>query len=366
MKTIYFKSGLLFAAVAMLFAACDSDRDDNPILDTDNMPSQFVLNTPAYATQLTDLATSSTVNFSWSQPAYGFAAPTTYTFQISTDDTWNDAVLNENGDVITPATYLDLAGSFTTVTGGVNANAINNAILELKGWNEDSTLPASMDIYMRCKAMLADTSVPSLYSNSVKLVVVPSKPSSSFDEFVYAIGDDSSWSTVHKLRSALDENDMFNGEYRGFGFLNTEFKFRSHEDSWDAPDWGFLEDGKLEAQAGNIAVPAPGFYMIEMSLVDLSYKITAVNSISIVGSGAGGWENDLDLTYDEASGAWKGTVNLEDGEIKFRMNHDWTINWGGDVNGLTQDGANIEVTAGTYSVELYVTYEGDSKVKLSK
>ena len=68
MNAKYLKSGLLIAAVATLFTACETDRDDNPVLDTNNLPANFVLNIPAYATQLTDLGTSTTVNFTWSQP----------------------------------------------------------------------------------------------------------------------------------------------------------------------------------------------------------------------------------------------------------------------------------------------------------
>lgn len=31
----------------LLFAACDSDRDANPVLDDNNLPQTFKLNTPA-------------------------------------------------------------------------------------------------------------------------------------------------------------------------------------------------------------------------------------------------------------------------------------------------------------------------------
>ena len=51
MKAKYFKSSLLFAAVAMLFTACDSDRDDNPTLGPNHTASSFVVNTSAVADQ---------------------------------------------------------------------------------------------------------------------------------------------------------------------------------------------------------------------------------------------------------------------------------------------------------------------------
>ena len=374
MNAKYLKSGLLIAAVATLFTACETDRDDNPVLDTNNLPASFVLNTPAYAQQLTDLSTSSKVNFTWNQPDYGMTLPVVYSFQLSVDDTWTDAVVDENGEVVTPATYSDLSGSFTTVSGGVKAVAVNNAIMELKGWDAETVLPASMDVYVRCKATLLDSRVPAVYSNSVKLLVVPATPSSSYDEFVYAIGDDSSWSTVHKMRSAVDENDLFTGEYCGFAYLNTAFKFRSHEDSWDAPDWGYKEDGVLKEQAGDIAVPAPGFYMMEMSLADLTYKLTPVTSISIIGTVNGNWDTATDMTYNTTDGCWEVEATLKAGAMKFRMNHQWTYSWGGANddskaydNLSYNDGKDLDLDAdGTYLIQLYIETETCNKVVITK
>ena len=56
MKAKYFKTGLLFAAIAMMFTACDSDRDDNPVLGPANAPTEFVLNASPL---LTSTSTSS-------------------------------------------------------------------------------------------------------------------------------------------------------------------------------------------------------------------------------------------------------------------------------------------------------------------
>ena len=369
MKAKYFLSGLFFALGALLMTSCDSDRDDNPILDLSNMTNEFVLNTPAYAAQLTDLATSNDVKFTWSQPNYGITLATTYAFQVSLEETFKDAVLDADGNETTPANYQELPGSFQTVTGALSAAAINRAIVALAGWEEESQVPASMPIFFRCKATLADAVIPAVFSNVVKINVVPSfKVTSSYEEFVYAIGDDSGWATVHPLRSAV-EDDAFTGVYTGFAFLNAEFKFRSHEDSWDAPDWGVGdEEGKLAAQAGNITVSSPGFYKMEMSLVDLTYKLTPIASIGVIGPAqAGGWNDDTDMTYNAETGAWEVEMELAADELKFRANDDWGINWGGDIDNLTQDGANIAIgAAGKYKIQLYITYEGGHKAVFTK
>lgn len=365
----YFLSSLFIALAALTITSCDSDRDDNPILNTDNMTTEFVLNTPAYAAQLIDLATSESVNFTWSQPNYGMTLATIYSFQMSLNGEFTDAVVDAEGNETTPASYADLSGSFTTVSGSLKASVVNNAVLSLAGWEEENQVPASIPVYFRCKATLADNDIPAVYSNVVKINVVPSfKKTSSYAEFIYAIGDDSSWSTVHPLRSAV-EDDIFTGVYTGFAYLNTEFKFRSHEDSWDAPDWGAAaEEGTLEAQASNILVPAPGFYKMVVDMENLTYVLTPITTIGVVGPAqAGGWSDDTDMTYNSETGAWEVEIDLAADELKFRANDAWDINWGGDVDGLTQDGANIAIdVAGRYKIELYITYEGAHKVVFTK
>lgn len=369
MKMKCFLSSLFIAIAAMTITSCDSDREDNPILNTDNMTTEFVLNRPAYAENLIDLATSSNVNFSWSQPNYGMTLATIYSFQMSLSEDFTDAVVDAEGNETTPASYTDLSGSFTNVNGSLSASAINRAIVALAGWEEESQVPASMPIYFRCKAKLADNDIPAVYSNIVKINVVPSfKVTSSYAEFVYAIGDDSGWATVHPLRSAV-EDDVFTGVYTGFAYLNTEFKFRSHEDSWDAPDWGTGgEDGKLEAQAGNLIVPEPGFYQMVMNMEELTYSLTPITTIGVVGPAqAGGWDSDTDMTYNPETGAWEVEIELAADMLKFRANDAWTINWGGEIDNLTQDGADIAIdVAGKYKIQLFITYEGAHKAVFTK
>lgn len=387
MKKIFFKSGLILAATAMMMTACDTDRDDNPILDTSNMTSEFVLNTPAYSTQLVDLASSSTVNFTWSQPNYGFAVPTTYSFQLSLDGNFKDAVLDENGDVTTPATYSDLKGSFTTVSGGISASEINRAIVELSGWETEAEVPASITAFVRAKAVLLDQGVPPVYSNTVQLTFVPSfKVAPQFAEYIYMMGNFNGWSDPVYMRSLTDAEGNFTSVYRCFNYLDGGFKFRPNADNWDN-DFGQDPSGAL----GDLVVDGEedcnksdgsftdklfdtGFYMVEVDIDAMKWSLTKIDYISIIGTVNGSWDTDTDLTYNTETGAWEGTATLNAGEMKFRMNHDWTISWGG-VNGdgtaygnLTHDsGANLVLDAdGTYFVQLFIQTEGNNRVVITK
>ena len=51
---------------------------------------------------------------------------------------------------------------------------------------------------------------------------------------------------------------------------------------------------------------------------------------------------------------------------KLRANHDWGINWGGSENDLVQDGSNLNIEAGTYKFQLYISYAGNNKVVITK
>ncbi len=161
------------------------------------------------------------------------------------------------------------------------------------------------------------------------------------------------------------------GDYYGFMYLNGDFKFRSGKDNWNAPDWGLDEaiddyEGLLAVGAGNINAPA-GFYMVEADIANLSYKLTPITTIGVIG-GFNGWASDYaKLTYNTATGAWEGRCEITAGtEFKFRANEDWAINWGGDVNNLSFDGGNLKLDVdGTYFIQLFITYEGDFHAKFT-
>lgn len=80
-------------------------------------------------------------------------------------------------------------------------------------------------------------------------------------------------------------------------------------------------------------------------------------SIGIIGDATpGGWDADTDMAQDATNPfIWTGTLELSDGEAKFRQDNDWAINWGAadfPSGSGTQDGPNIPVTAGEYEISV--------------
>ena len=177
-----------------------------------------------------------------------------------------------------------------------------------------------------------------------------------FNEFIYEIGNESGWSEPHPLHG----NGL--GQYSAVIYLNGEFKFKPNKDNWDG-DWekvsGDATSGTLTADGGpNMDGVEPGFYYVQVDLKEMTYKVTPVTAISIIGSVRGAWETDVDMTYNEIMKCWEARETLNAGEFKFRLNHDWAVNWGGTFDDLTQDGPNLQLAAdGPYVIRLYLSDE---------
>ena len=189
-----------------------------------------------------------------------------------------------------------------------------------------------------------------------------------FGDYIFAIGGDTGWSGTYPLRSSVTDGSN-TGVYKGFGWLSAEFKFKPNADNWEG-DWEFDSEGKIADIADGPNCPAPetaGYYMIEVDLNTMTFKLTLINSIGIIGPAQdGGWDTDTDMTYDSETGAWTATVTLASDNMKFRANDAWDINWGGSLDALTQGGGDIAVEAGTYTIHLYAWCDGKAYAKMTK
>lgn len=184
---------------------------------------------------------------------------------------------------------------------------------------------------------------------------------------LYMAGDANGWAT----------NDYLAGEdgvhFTGFMYLNQNgFKFCTQPE-WKGTNYGANFD--TAPDAANITMTeAAGYYKVDVDLDSKSYALTPITTIGIIGSASpNGWDSDVDMTYvpynaeTKELGYWEiKDVTLTSGEIKFRANDDWAINWGGDTNALTQGGDNISVDAGTYDIKLYAWANGFAKCVMTK
>ncbi len=139
-----------------------------------------------------------------------------------------------------------------------------------------------------------------------------------------------------------------------------EAKFRADNDwtyNWGAGDF---PSGVGLIDGANIPIPA-GEYKVTFNTITGEYsfeELIIFGTIGIIGTATpGGWDADTDMTKDavDESFWFMNSMDLVDGEAKFRAENAWAINWGAvdfPMGTGTQDGPNIPVTAGTYRVTL--------------
>lgn len=180
---------------------------------------------------------------------------------------------------------------------------------------------------------------------------------------LYLAGDANGWKQTEPLASTDGTN------FWGFGYLNNNgFKFSTQTD-WDGTNYG--AGFSTAADAANISLPEgneEGFYKIVLNLDAKTMELTPITTIGIIGDATpSGWDASTPMTYSKADGAWViNDAKLKDGELKFRANDGWDINWGGTPDALTQNGANIKVSEGTYDIKLYAWADGYAKCELTK
>ncbi len=154
--------------------------------------------------------------------------------------------------------------------------------------------------------------------------------------------------------ASVNSDDNYEG-YLYFADANTQFKFLKGS-AWGDPDWGDNgADGTLDAGGANLEVADPGYYKINVDLTNLTYTVLKTEWGVIGSATADGWNSDQNMTFDPATGTWTATLDLTAGEIKFRANDGWDLNYGDTgVDGILDAGGdNISIPeAGTYNITL--------------
>ncbi len=137
-----------------------------------------------------------------------------------------------------------------------------------------------------------------------------------------------------------------------YQFADGEAKFRKNDDwteNWSNntfPSGTAIPDGPpIPVLAGN--------YKVTFNILTGEYNF-AFPSIGILGDALPGWwYDDIDMTTTDGITYTLTDYPFNQGEVKFRMENEWDVNWGdyGFPTGFGyQNGPNIPVPAGTYTV----------------
>lgn len=141
-------------------------------------------------------------------------------------------------------------------------------------------------------------------------------------------------------------------------------KFRK-DDDW-AVNWGAADfpSGVATQDGDNIAVSAASPYFITFDTLSGEYNFESMltyETVGIIGDATpGGWDADTDMTKSDSDpNIWTITLTLLEGEVKFRAEDAWDVNWGGTdfpTGVATMGGDNIPVTAGDY----FITFNSET------
>ncbi len=184
----------------------------------------------------------------------------------------------------------------------------------------------------------------------------------AFQPTLFLAGSCNGWNQIDYLTT-----NTYDGKYTGYMYLDQGgFKFCTQQ-NWDGTNYG--EDFNTAGDAGNIVMSEEaGYYKVDVDLLAKTYTLTPITTIGLIGTAsAGGWDVSTPMTYDKDARAWVlKNVTLNSGELKFRANDGWDINWGGTTAALVQNGANLQVEAGTYDITLYAWADGYASCTMTK
>jgi hypothetical protein len=138
-------------------------------------------------------------------------------------------------------------------------------------------------------------------------------------------------------------------------FTDGEAKF--YQDDLDEINWGGSTFPAGTASPGSPPIPVTmGLYHVTFNLTTLEYNF-GWPSVGILGTSLTGWNDDIDMQTTDGIVYTLTDYPFSYGEVKFRVNDSWVINWGSwyfPAGYAWQDGPNILVSEGQYDVTINI------------
>ncbi len=318
-------------AAALVLASCQK-AEVGPVLQDPTVP---VITAPAggLSLVLTEANAAEVLTFTWSAATnYGFAAAVTYKVELGLP----------GDNFASPIAMITTTALTATTTYG----EINNLLMAA-----ELTPAVAADIQFRVAAVVSDK-VPTAYSTVLGMSVTPYRVIVNYPK-LYVPGSYQGWAPD---KAPVVSSLLSDGRYEGyiwFADAGTNFKFTDGP-SWDK-NWGDDgADGTLNPGGANIVAAEAGYYKLNVNIPSLTYT-KLKTTWGVVGSATGSWDVDQAMTYDAAAGTWSVKSNLVAGDLKFRANGAWDINFGDNKTNLSLEygGANIPVAKdGNYTITL--------------
>jgi hypothetical protein len=341
MKKINHIFSLIIAV--LLFISCEQEEFE-PVVSVFTPPTLEEVSGTYVFTE--DQADDVFKTFNWSEADFGFQSATTYTLQI-------DFAGNEF------ASAVELAKTSST-SASITVGALNQKLLAM---GAKTNLPSDFEVRVLAEVndnvQTLSSNIPVMNIHPFKVVII--YPSLYLPgNYQAASGYEADWSPDKAQQIySLKQNDKYEG-YVNMAGSGIMFKF-TLDPNWDT-NWGDDgADGTLEPNGSDITVPVAGYYRIKADITALTYSIMKTDWGLIGSATPNGWDSDQNMTYDMATKTWSVTLDLTAGDIKFRANDDWALNYGDTgLDGVIEEGGdNIPVAeAGNYTVTLNLEVAG--------
>lgn len=261
------------------------------------------------------------------------------------------------------STAFQIVGTSTNIKElALTQTQLNDAVLKLGG------IPGTAAEYdLKVGASTKSTGgIIDLVSDVVSVKITPFES----NVFLYLIGDATAagWDNAanNDLMYPLLNSRVTPTVYTYTGFFKAGgFKLIKTRGSWDN-QYGLGDAaGQVSASggSGNIPVPKDGYYKLTLNVSALTYTLvevvppaTTFPTVGIIGDATpNSWDSSTPMTKSATDNhLWViSNVILKDGELKFRANNSWDVNWGtkSELFGTaTPGGDNIPVKAGTYTI----------------
>jgi hypothetical protein len=278
------------------------------------------------------------INFTWTASQYNLTdlESTKYILQMDFADS---AFLNP----------VELT-STTDLSYSLSVEAFNQKLIGMGAPEEE----ASSIVFRLMSYINNETEYSTVYSGFITSTITTYKSSGPVDyPMLWVPGDYQGWSPADAPNIFSFNSDNI---YTGYIYMpeggTYEFKFTS-EPTWDGTNYGSAGEGLLDtdAEAGNLSVPGPGGYQVEVDVDGLTWVYTLENW-GVIGEWLE-WADDIDMLWDAVNQELYVTIEnipaAENQRFKFRANDAWDLNLGAndpDDGTLVAGGADIAIPDG--------------------
>ena len=361
---------MLLAAATGLVAACQKQEMVMVDMSKAIAPVMHDIDSAGVKNQIIIKAENQTakVTFTWDAADFNVNTQVDYSVEVAVGDGPKAVILS----------------GITKTEGQQTYEAINQTLYNTLGLKEN--VLTDVNFYVGATVGAAQT----LYSAPVVVKVSVTAAEKQYPKMTI-VGSYQGWKPGQPqyVYDFAGDDAMYQGLIdfgaNGYDYTKTEFKITGTDWGADNGEHSAPEGAEIEAEAAEIDLVSGGGSNITAYRTHRFYHFTfdkkapklvknqAFNTIGIVGTAVGSWDTDVDMNFDVATQKFWADVTLAAGEMKFRADDAWDVNWGVDEaaaanemkKGVLNGGSNIKVPAGNYRVFLNLNNADEPSFELN-